>query len=84
MTYVTIACSGRRFRVMTTSDEDHIAKIIKASGDFYERELLSYLRLLGLRGECAVDVGANIGNHSIFFLPRFWQRKLFLSKQIKI
>lgn len=52
---------------MTTSDEDHIAKIIKASGDFYERELLSYLRLLGLRGECAVDVGANIGNHSIFF-----------------
>lgn len=52
---------------MTISEEDHIAKIIKASGDFYERELLNYLRLLGIRGECAIDVGANIGNHSIFF-----------------
>lgn len=36
-------------------------------GDFYERNILDYIRDNYPIHECIIDVGANIGNHSVFF-----------------
>lgn len=67
MTCEHITYLGKKFRIRPASEADHIAKSIRATSAFYEMELLSYLRIFGLRGRYAIDVGANIGNHSIFF-----------------
>lgn len=67
MTYAKIKCFGKQFKILSISEDDHIIKNIQTSGTFYEFELLNYLRLLRIKGRCAIDVGANIGNHSIFF-----------------
>lgn len=45
---------------------DHIAKSIMNSGDFYESEMLTHIADLQPTGTI-VDVGANIGNHTVFF-----------------
>jgi protein O-GlcNAc transferase len=47
--------------------EEHILKVIRTSGTFYEADLLGHLARNGPRGGTYVDVGANIGNHSVFF-----------------
>lgn len=38
-----------------------------AGGNFYERQALDRLRTLLSPGDVVIDVGANIGNHSIYF-----------------
>lgn len=38
-----------------------------ASGNFYERQTLDRLRTLLSPGDVVIDVGANIGNHSLYF-----------------
>lgn len=38
-----------------------------ASGGFYEQQALDRLRILLSPGDMVIDVGANIGNHSIYF-----------------
>lgn len=67
MIYEKINSLGKQFSIQSVSDNDHISREIRESGRFYEFELLNYLRLTGVKGRCAIDVGANIGNHSIFF-----------------
>ena len=57
----------KEFVINALAADDHISKAIRESGLFYEFEMLNYLRLYGSKGGCAIDVGANIGNHSIFF-----------------
>jgi FkbM family methyltransferase len=62
-------------RPMVSIIGDHISDRIRASG-LYEREILEFLRDhvfdRALCGEqTALDVGANIGNHSIFFSDLF-------------
>jgi len=47
------------------SAHDHIFRTIQTSGDFYEREMLDYMASLNPTGS-VVDVGANIGNHSVY------------------
>ena len=47
--------------------EEHILKLIRTHGRFYESDLLEHLARHGPRGGVHVDVGANIGNHSVFF-----------------
>lgn len=50
--------------------QDHIWKHIAGSATFYEQDLLDYIDFVlsdvSEKGVC-VDVGANIGNHSVFF-----------------
>lgn len=48
------------------SHDDHIGKWIFTSRNFYEIGMLEFINELGIKGQC-VDIGANIGNHSIFF-----------------
>lgn len=45
----------------------HIPRVIRATGTFYELDLLEHLRRTVRRGGTWVDVGANIGNHTLFF-----------------
>lgn len=45
--------------------EDHIYKQIVKKQTFYELEMLEYIKQLNASGTY-IDVGANIGNHSIF------------------
>ena len=78
---------NRRFaqekgRPMAVYAHDHIGLCIYTDG-FYERELLEaafeFLRpaLKDAEQACALDVGANIGNHAIFFAKYFKQIHAF-------
>lgn len=59
--------NGTRYRVLGHSD-DHIFKQIASTQDFYEREVLDAISYLPMGdGDIFVDVGANIGNHTVFF-----------------
>ncbi|WP_353951819.1 FkbM family methyltransferase [Knoellia sp. S7-12] len=46
---------------------DHISKEIRTTGRFYESELLNSVEPLLSAGDFVVDVGANIGNHSLYW-----------------
>ena len=50
-----------------TGPDEHILKLIRTHGRFYESDLLEHLANHGPRRGVYVDVGANIGNHSVFF-----------------
>lgn len=46
---------------------DHIGRKIAATKTFYEIALLQFIKDTAPRGGIYIDVGANIGNHSVFF-----------------
>lgn len=50
----------------TSYPNDHIFKIIKNNLNFYELRLLRKIQSLNLSGTY-IDIGANIGNHSVYF-----------------
>jgi FkbM family methyltransferase len=58
---------GRRFELWLHPDPDHLAAVIKASKTFYEIDVLMKCREIYLPGTTIVDVGANTGNHTMFF-----------------
>ena len=46
---------------------DHIIKRITKTKTFYEIELLNYLLVRAPKGGVYIDIGANIGNHAVYF-----------------
>lgn len=46
---------------------EHIIETIRKLGDFYEMDLLAHLARTAPRGGVYIDVGANIGNHTVYF-----------------
>ncbi|HEY9013294.1 MAG TPA: FkbM family methyltransferase [Devosia sp.] len=58
---------GKHLTLTFASEDDHIARTIRQSGTFYEAELLADLRSRLFFAACAVDVGAHVGNHTIYF-----------------
>lgn len=64
---------SKTFDIVGFTQNDHIYKNISRSRNFYEIDLLEYIRNLKsyFRSKndknIVVDVGANIGNHSIYF-----------------
>jgi FkbM family methyltransferase len=58
---------GRRIELWTHPEPDHLATIIRSSGRFYEPDVLMKVQEIYLPGTTIVDVGANIGNHTVFF-----------------
>lgn len=53
--------------VLPGQHEDHIQKVIASTHNFYESDLLSDVFPRIRPGALVVDVGANIGNHTVFF-----------------
>jgi len=64
---------SKTFNIEGVSKNDHIYKSIAQSGNFYEIDLLNYIYHIKpfiyskKHKNIILDVGANIGNHSIFF-----------------
>lgn len=61
----------RDFNITGASVKDHLYKVLCSTGTFYEIALLKYIAYFmkhsRRENSIAIDVGANIGNHSIFF-----------------
>jgi len=58
--------NGIAYNIVGFSREDDILKRIRKTKNFYEIEILEFIRSEALEG-VYVDVGANIGNHTIYF-----------------
>jgi FkbM family methyltransferase len=58
---------GRPVRLHFATEDDHIAKIVRNTKTFYEVEMLRDIRARLFFAKCAVDVGAHVGNHTVFF-----------------
>ena len=58
--------AGVSYRI-AAADGDHIGGIIASTGRPYEEELLEVMRHLIRPSDHVLDVGANIGNHALYF-----------------
>jgi FkbM family methyltransferase len=63
---VGFEAGGKQLTLAFASEHDHIARAIAHSGTFYEAELLADLRSRLFFPVCAVDVGAHVGNHTLY------------------
>jgi FkbM family methyltransferase len=63
----TIRAGGMTVRLGFATEADHIARVIRQTGGFYEAELLNDIRQRLFYPQVAVDVGAHVGNHAIYF-----------------
>ncbi len=61
------AFMGRRIELWAHPDPDHLGRMIRGNRTFYELDVLMKCRELYLPGSAIIDVGANIGNHAVFF-----------------
>lgn len=63
-----ITHGGRCYTINGINDSDHIVRLLSKTGTFYEIDLLGYIERIKdfLPDGEVVDVGANIGNHTIF------------------
>ena len=57
-------------------DDDYLSNQIAQTGSFYEAEILETVRTHFPSHRTVIDVGANIGNHSSFFLKYLQPRRL--------
>lgn len=64
---VRLQRDGRQWSLAGLHEEDHIFKTIRESGEFYENGLLSFLGHFLEPNDLVLDVGANIGNHTVWF-----------------
>ncbi len=62
-----IDCMGKRLTLWTHDDPDPLARVITRGRYFHEGDLLMACRTAYLPGTVVIDVGANIGNHTVFF-----------------
>ncbi len=68
MTYsVGFEAAGKHLTLDFSSEQDHIARTVRLTGTFYEAELLADVRSRLFFAECAIDVGAHVGNHVLYF-----------------
>ena len=54
-------------KILINHHADHIGRIISKHKDFYESGMLKYIDKNIKKSGTYVDVGANIGNHTLFF-----------------
>lgn len=47
--------------------QEYLARAIRDTQTFYEIDLLEYIAACGPRGGLYMDVGANVGNHTVYF-----------------
>ena len=56
---------------------DYVSRVIKYHKNFYEASFLSFLRTNFNNQKNIIDIGANIGNHSLFFAKYMNCNKIF-------
>src|SRR5262245_42721244 len=69
-TGVEVECMGRRLRFKGIKDSDEILELMRKTKSLYEIEVLESVRdrlALASRKGLAIDVGAFIGTHSVYF-----------------
>ena len=59
--------SGTEYFIPERCEKDHILDQMRKLRNFYELDLLECMRSRLQAGGVAIDVGANIGNHSLYF-----------------
>tara|TARA_R110000772_G_scaffold154537_1_gene265623 strand:- start:162 stop:857 length:696 start_codon:yes stop_codon:yes gene_type:complete len=57
---------GKKIKINLYENET-ISDIIRGSGTFFEEKFLEFIRVNFNKQKNIIDVGANIGNHSLFF-----------------
>ena len=63
----TFESSGHSVTISGLHEDEYIFSLIKQQQQFYEFDLLDLVRRLPLGPGSVVDVGANLGNHTVFF-----------------
>jgi protein O-GlcNAc transferase len=64
---IVVESGGLEYAVEHDNPADSIVRVLAETRKLYEAEALDAVRALGLRGTY-VDVGANFGNHSMYFV----------------
>jgi FkbM family methyltransferase len=64
---VHISYEGTPYDVFVLDANDHIAQMLMKHGSFYEKEELELIRKHVPENAFVIEVGANIGNHTIYF-----------------
>lgn len=64
---VTLQSHDRTWRFTGPDPQDHIFRWLEQQERFYEQEMLDFLAALVPAGGMVADVGANIGNHAVWF-----------------
>lgn len=59
--------AGLPVRMAVLAGADHISSRISATHTFYEVEFLEALKEFVIPGDLVLDLGANIGNHTVYF-----------------
>lgn len=63
---ITIRFAGKAVKIVLDDTSDHIQRQIACSMNFYEQDLLEELFHRAMPEMQFIDVGANIGNHTLF------------------
>jgi len=77
-----LSAHGNIARIFLPDPQDHIQRIIKETGTFYELDLLEDIYGRVHRGT-AIDVGAHIGNHTLWFAMIMGMRVIALEPNPK-
>lgn len=67
LSHVSVRPNTNAYEFVSLSDRDHLFRQMSYSGEFYEAALLKAVSPFLAPGEFVVDVGANIGTHSVFW-----------------
>lgn len=76
MNLVEIVYKEKKYFMESSNEEECLFKCWKRSKTFYELKLLEEIKRKDLRG-IYIDLGANIGNHSVFFATQCKCEKLY-------
>ena len=79
---ISFTLFGKEIFFYLPDTEDHIQKIIRQGNSFYEFNMLEDIYGRVSHGATIIDVGANIGNHTIFF-AKICNSKVFALEPLK-
>jgi len=75
---MTFIYEGHLMKFTFTDDQDYLAKYINKNKTFFEQSFLRYLRdhKIITRDSVVIDIGACIGNHTVYFSKIIGARKI--------
>jgi len=68
---------GKKFGLLSYSDNEQMAVHLQKSGTFFENETLDYIADNYPAQGAILDVGANVGNHSLYFASFLKYEQIF-------